>query len=143
MVATGFLLWFDNFFVQHLPKLVMDLAGVVHFWEAWLAALAILVWHMYAVVFNPEVYPMNPSWLTGKMPEWMHRREHPSCEVDDDGRPQDEPDTPPSPEEAETDETAPPPAEPDESADDSSQEATGSDVGPSDAGDDGRDERPT
>jgi hypothetical protein len=23
------------------------------------------VWHFYYVMFDPEVYPMNPSWLTG------------------------------------------------------------------------------
>ena len=42
---------------------------MIHYYEAWLAFLAILIWHMYATVFNPKVYPMNPSWLTGKMPE--------------------------------------------------------------------------
>jgi len=77
MVVTGILLWFDNFFVSFLPKGVLDVALVIHFWEAWLATLAILVWHMYSVVFNPHVYPMNPSWLTGRMPEEMYRHEHP------------------------------------------------------------------
>jgi hypothetical protein len=32
---------------------------------------------MYSVVFNPKVYPMNPSWITGKMPEEMYHHEHP------------------------------------------------------------------
>jgi len=45
--------------------------------EAWLATLAILIWHMYSTVFNPHVYPMNPSWLTGTMPEEMYHHEHP------------------------------------------------------------------
>ncbi len=49
-----------------------------------------MIWHLYSTVFNPEVYPMNPSWLTGKMPEDMYRREHPEhidqaiSETDDD-----------------------------------------------------------
>ncbi len=77
MIATGFLLWFDNWFVQFLPKGILDIALVVHFWEAWLASLAILVWHLYSVVFSPHVYPMNPSWLTGTMPEEMYAHEHP------------------------------------------------------------------
>ena len=42
-----------------------------------LASLAILVWHMYSVIFHPHVYPMNPSWLTGQMPEDMYKHEHP------------------------------------------------------------------
>ena len=61
MVVTGLLLWFDNWFIQFLPKGVLDVALVIHYWEAWLATLAILVWHLYSTVFNPKVYPMNPS----------------------------------------------------------------------------------
>jgi formate dehydrogenase gamma subunit len=77
MVLTGLMLWFDNWFIQFLPKGVLDVALVVHYWEAWLATLAIVVWHMYSTVFNPHVYPMNPSWVTGTMPEEMYRHEHP------------------------------------------------------------------
>jgi len=49
---------------------------VIHYYEAWLAFLAILIWHMYATVFSPRVYPMNPSWLTGNMPERQYASEH-------------------------------------------------------------------
>ncbi len=77
MVVTGLLLWFDNWFIGFLPKGFLDVALVIHFWEAWLASLAILVWHLYSTVFNPAVYPMNPSWITGLMPEEMYRHEHP------------------------------------------------------------------
>jgi len=49
----------------------------MHYYEAWLATLAILIWHMYSTIFSPNVYPMNPSWLTGKMPiDWL-KHEHP------------------------------------------------------------------
>jgi len=77
MVTTGLMLWFDNWFIQFLPKGVLDIALVIHFWEAWLAALTIFVWHFYSVIFHPSVYPMNPSWLTGHMPEEMYKHEHP------------------------------------------------------------------
>jgi cytochrome b subunit of formate dehydrogenase len=77
MVVTGLLLWFDNWVVRLLPKGVLDVALVIHYYEAWLATLAILVWHLYSTVFSPHVYPMNPSWLTGMMPEKMYLREHP------------------------------------------------------------------
>lgn len=77
MIATGLLLWFDNWFIQFLPKGVLDVALVIHFWEAWLASLAILIWHFYSVIFHPHVYPMNPSWITGTMPEHMYEQEHP------------------------------------------------------------------
>jgi len=78
MVLTGLMLWFDNSVVNYLPKGFLDVALVIHYWEAWLATLAILVWHLYSTVFSPHVYPMNPSWLTGTMPEGMYRHEHPA-----------------------------------------------------------------
>jgi cytochrome b subunit of formate dehydrogenase len=77
MICTGLMLWFDNWFIQFLPKGVLDVALVIHYWEAWLASLAILVWHLYSTVFHPHVYPMNPSWITGNMPDDMYEAEHP------------------------------------------------------------------
>lgn len=77
MILTGFLLWFDNWVIGFFPKGTLDVALVIHYYEAWLAFLAILIWHLYSTVFNPHVYPMNPSWLTGKMPEEMYKHEHP------------------------------------------------------------------
>lgn len=79
MTATGLLLWFDNYFVEawHLPKGVLDVALVIHYYEAWLAALAILVWHIYGTVFSPTVFPMNPAWWAGRMPKEMYDHEHP------------------------------------------------------------------
>ena len=77
MIITGIFLWFDNYFSLFLPKGFLDVSLVIHYWEAWLATLAIAVWHLYATLFNPHVYPMNTSWITGKMPEDMYKREHP------------------------------------------------------------------
>ena len=39
--------------------------------------LAIIVWHFYFVIFNPDVYPMNLAWLTGRMSEPEMLEEHP------------------------------------------------------------------
>lgn len=83
MILTGLLLWFDNFIVSIFPKGVLDVSLVIHYYEAILASLAILIWHMYATVFSPEVYPMNPSWLTGKMPRDMFEHEHPDAEIEE------------------------------------------------------------
>ncbi len=77
MIITGIFLWFDNYFSAFLPKGFLDVSLVIHYYEAWLATLAIGVWHLYSTLFNPHVYPMNPSWITGKMPEDMYRHEHP------------------------------------------------------------------
>jgi len=79
MTITGVMLWFDNYFVASwgLPKGILDVVLVIHYYEAWLATLAIVVWHGYAVLFAPAVYPMNPAWLSGKMPKDMYNHEHP------------------------------------------------------------------
>jgi cytochrome b subunit of formate dehydrogenase len=66
MAVTGFLLWFENFTLRNFPKWVADLSTVVHFYEAILATLAILVWHFYFVIFDPLVYPMDTAWLDGR-----------------------------------------------------------------------------
>jgi cytochrome b subunit of formate dehydrogenase len=65
MGASGVLLWANNFFLARVSKTVMDLATVVHFYEAVLATLAIVVWHFYFVIFDPDVYPMDTAWLSG------------------------------------------------------------------------------
>jgi len=66
MAVTGFVLWFENWTLANLPKWASDVATVVHFYEAILASLAILVWHFYFVIFDPLVYPMDTTWLHGR-----------------------------------------------------------------------------
>ena len=68
MIITGLLLWFNNWSLAFLPKAVLDIATAVHWYEAVLASLAILVWHFYSVIFDPDVYPMDTAWLTGQSP---------------------------------------------------------------------------
>jgi cytochrome b subunit of formate dehydrogenase len=66
MTISGLMLWFINFTLRYFPKWMADAATAVHFYEAVLATLAILVWHFYFVIFDPDVYPMDRTWLTGK-----------------------------------------------------------------------------
>lgn len=77
MTLTGALLWADEFTMGAMGKLGFDVARVVHYYEAILATLSIIVWHFYFVIFNPEVYPMNLSWLTGRLSEEEMAEEHP------------------------------------------------------------------
>ncbi len=65
MIATGLLLWANNLALRFLPKVWLDVATSVHFYEALLASLAIVVWHFYSVIFDPDVYPLNTAFLTG------------------------------------------------------------------------------
>jgi cytochrome b subunit of formate dehydrogenase len=66
MAASGLLLWANNLAMRFLPKSWLDIATSVHFYEAVLASLAIVVWHFYSVIFDPDVYPLNTAFLTGK-----------------------------------------------------------------------------
>ena len=65
MGSSGILLWANSLALRLLPKLWLDVATSIHFYEATLAVLAILVWHLYSVIFDPDVYPLNTSFLTG------------------------------------------------------------------------------
>lgn len=85
MGVTGLLIWFPVLVTQWLPRWVITVATTIHYYEAILACLAILVWHFYHVIFDPDVYPLNTACLDGRVTaEWM-RQEHPL-----------DPDTPPA-----------------------------------------------
>jgi len=81
MIITGISLWFGAMTERFMHVGTLGVMLVIHFYEAILASLAILIWHMYSTVFNPAVYPNNPSWYTGKMPEKMYHHEHPEDPV--------------------------------------------------------------
>ncbi len=66
MAVSAFVLWFENWSLRNLPKWVSDAATAIHWYEAILATLSILIWHFYMVIFDPDVYPMDRAWLTGR-----------------------------------------------------------------------------
>jgi thiosulfate reductase cytochrome b subunit len=71
MTGTGLILWFKTEWLMFFPMWTFDVARAIHFYEAILATLTILVWHFYSVVFNPDVYPMNWAWITSRCPNEM------------------------------------------------------------------------
>ena len=77
MTATGVIMWFDNTFIGLFSKLGYDVARTIHFYEAWLATLAIIVWHFYFVIFNPDTYPINLAFIKGTLSETEMEEEHP------------------------------------------------------------------
>jgi cytochrome b subunit of formate dehydrogenase len=76
MGVTGVMLWARVWVGNLLARWWIDAATAVHFYEAILATLAIVVWHFYQVFFDPDVYPMNWAWWDGKMPVEHYRKEH-------------------------------------------------------------------
>ena len=76
MGLTGVMLWAKVWVGNLFARWWVDVATAIHFYEAILATLAILVWHFYQVFFDPDVYPMNSAWWDGKMPVEHYREEH-------------------------------------------------------------------
>ena len=76
MVLTGFVLWFSQEAVKFLPHWIVSASQTVHYYEAWLATLAIIVWHFFFVIFHPEEYPMSWTWLTGRMSKHFVKHHH-------------------------------------------------------------------
>jgi hypothetical protein len=70
------MLWAKVSVGNHLPRWWLDVATAIHFYEAVLATLAIIVWHFYQVFFDPDVYPMNWAWWDGKMTLHHYQDEH-------------------------------------------------------------------
>ncbi len=77
MGVTGLAIWFKIDVTHWLPRWVVDVSVTVHYYEAILACLAIIIWHFYHVMFDPDVYPMNFAWFTGRVPKKWHEEEHP------------------------------------------------------------------
>ncbi|OGF63871.1 MAG: hypothetical protein A2Y62_19005, partial [Candidatus Fischerbacteria bacterium RBG_13_37_8] len=66
MGISGLALWFENYSLSIMAKWWLDLFILIHFYEAVLASLAILVWHLYWTIFDPEVYPLAKNIWTSK-----------------------------------------------------------------------------
>ncbi len=90
MGVTGLAIWFKIDVTRWFPRWLVEVAITIHYYEAILACLAIIVWHFYHVMFDPDVYPMNWAWLDGKVPKKHHEDEHPleiiTPEDTDDGK---------------------------------------------------------
>jgi len=76
MAVTGIMIWAKVWVGDLAARWLVDVATAIHFYEAILATLAILVWHFYQVFLDPDVYPMNWAWWDGKMPVEHYRHEH-------------------------------------------------------------------
>jgi cytochrome b subunit of formate dehydrogenase len=76
MAVTGIMMWANVLTGNLLARWWVNVATTIHFYEAIMAALAILVWHFFMVFFDPDVYPMNWAWWDGKMPVEQYRHEH-------------------------------------------------------------------
>jgi formate dehydrogenase gamma subunit len=77
MGVTGLVIWFKMDVTKFLPRWAVDVALTIHYYEAILACLAIVVWHFYHVIFDPDVYPLNWACWNGKVSKHWQEEEHP------------------------------------------------------------------
>jgi cytochrome b subunit of formate dehydrogenase len=66
MIGTGLILWYPANVTHWAPAWLVEVAEVIHLYEAWLAFLAILVWHFFFVMLHPEEAPLNTTFFDGK-----------------------------------------------------------------------------
>jgi formate dehydrogenase gamma subunit len=76
MGLTGLMIWFKIGLFGFLQRWWIDIAVAIHFYEAVLATLAIIVWHFYHVIFDPDVYPINFAFIDGRVSEELYQEEH-------------------------------------------------------------------
>ncbi len=87
MIITGLVLWFPTSLGEATPIWLIKVSEAVHYWEAWLATLAIFVWHIFFTVFHPDEYPLsNVMFFSGRMTgrQWRHRHAGFLKELDDE-----------------------------------------------------------
>ena len=77
MVVTGFMLWFFEDTLRIFPLWVYQLVLMIHGYEALLAFLAIILWHLYNVHLKPGHFPMSRVWLDGKITLRELKQHHP------------------------------------------------------------------
>jgi formate dehydrogenase gamma subunit len=80
MALTGIVLWFPVIATKWMPYWIVKVSEIVHLYEAWLATLAVVVFHLFYVMGHPAAYPLSLSMFTGRMsrreaelrhPEWV------------------------------------------------------------------------
>jgi formate dehydrogenase gamma subunit len=72
MGISGFIIWFPEFFTKFLPGGVIPAAKLAHSTESIVAAIFILIWHIYHV----HIERLNLSMFTGRLSENEMREIH-------------------------------------------------------------------
>ena len=77
MIISGLMLLYPGFATGVFPRWVVACAHFVHQGEGLLAILVIFTWHLYAVHFTPDFFPMNRVWLNGRVSREVMEHEYP------------------------------------------------------------------
>jgi cytochrome b subunit of formate dehydrogenase len=77
MGITGLVLWFPEFFTRFLPGFFVNIAQVLHLFEAILAVAVKFFIHIGLAHFRPTVYPADTSIFTGRTSPERIMEDHP------------------------------------------------------------------
>lgn len=77
MIVSGFILYFPLETTRWLPGEAVPAAKTAHSYEAMLALMVIVVWHLYNAMFRPSVFPLDTTIFNGHMTLERLREEHP------------------------------------------------------------------
>ena len=94
MGLTGLVLWFPEFFSGLMPGYFINLAQVLHLYEAIMAVALKFVVHIISAHFRPEIFPVEKSIFNGKTTKEKIMKEHPGeweAIVDSTERPSPQP----------------------------------------------------
>ncbi|MBW1780460.1 MAG: hypothetical protein JRL30_06940 [Deltaproteobacteria bacterium] len=77
MGMTGLILWAPEFFSKLIPGYFINLAQVLHLYEAIMAVALKFVVHLISAHLRPEIFPVEKSIFNGKTTKEKIMREHP------------------------------------------------------------------
>jgi formate dehydrogenase subunit gamma len=80
MIATGLALWMHTSVMAVAPKWLIDVTTIVHGYEGLILFILLFGWHLYIVHLSPGNFPMQRTFLNGRIDTrrlWQeHRREY-------------------------------------------------------------------
>ena len=76
IIISGFCLMFPVLVTSWLPGEAIPVALTFHGFEATLAVLVIVVWHIYDAVLRPDIFPTDKTIFNGKISMERVKEEH-------------------------------------------------------------------
>ena len=67
MIFTGLVLWFHTASMMVMPKWVFDVTTIVHGYEGLILFALLFGWHLYIVHLSPGNFPMQRTFLDGRI----------------------------------------------------------------------------
>ncbi len=77
MLLTGGVLLLGDRAIAALPKWMVDTVRIIHGGQGVELMIFILLWHLYSTHLSPGRFPMDWSWITGKISADRLREVHP------------------------------------------------------------------